>query len=520
MRAVDHGPSDDRPAELPVAWRLLLVLALAKLVIHALSGWLLAWGYMTDELYFLDSVDRLDWGYVDHPPLSIAVLAGIRAVLGDSLPAIRLLPALLGAATVVMTGLLARELGGGRTAQGLAALAAVACPVYLAMNNYYSMNPIEEAVWPLAMLLVLRIIDGAGPRWWIGLGVVLGLGMLNKVSTIGFGIGLLVGLLLTPERRWLRTPWPWVAGAVALALFSPYVWWNAAHGWPFLEFNRNAAQQKVGAVSLADFAGQQVLSLGPTLLPLWVGGLVFALASPSLRRARPLVWLFATVAAMLAMSGSARPHYLAPAFPIVFALGGCLAERLAMRRRLAWVPALTAVLLVLGLAAWPLAIPLLSPAATVRYQDALGIRPREELERGGLLPMHLGLYLHAEALLAPLGAVYASLPPDEQRRVEILTGSFGETGAVNVLGRKRGLPPSIGRQNTYWLWGPGGATGELMLVVDGNETELHDWFTSCEKRAAIDCPYCMEQMGAQAVYVCRHARRPLSELWPDLKVYR
>jgi hypothetical protein len=117
-------------------------------------------------------------------------------------------------------------------------------------------------------------------------------------------------------------------------------------------------------------------------------------------------------------------------------------------------------------------------------------------------------------------AVYRGLSPEEQARVEILTNSFGETGAIDVLGRRLGLPRAIGRHNTYWLWGPGAATGELMIVVHGNEDELHEWFESCEKRAEIDCPYCMEQMDAQSVYVCRHVRRPLAELWPALKIYR
>jgi hypothetical protein len=238
-----------------------------------------------------------------------------------------------------------------------------------------------------------------------------------------------------------------------------------------------------------------------------------------MRRARPLAWLFVTVALLLAASGSARPHYLAPAFPVLFASGGMFAEWLGRRWR--WVPAVVAVSLALGLVvAAPLAVPLLTPAATVRYQDMLGIRPREENERGGLLPMHLGLYLHADAVLGPLVSVYRSLPPDQQARITILTNSFGETGAVDVLGPGLGLPPAIGRHNNYWLWGPGAATGELVLTAWSNEDELHDWFESCERRAEIDCPYCMEQMDAQAVYLCYHARRPLGELWPALKVYR
>lgn len=134
--------------------------------------------------------------------------------------------------------------------------------------------------------------------------------------------------------------------------------------------------------------------------------------------------------------------------------------------------------------------------------------------------MHLGLQLHAEAVLKPIQDVFESLSADERSRVEILTSYFGETGAVNVLGRKRGLPRSIGRHNQYGLWGPGDATGELMIVVHGSEADVHEWFTTCERRGEIDCPYCMELLQAQAVYLCRHARRPLRQLWPQMKMYR
>jgi hypothetical protein len=162
----------------------------------------------------------------------------------------------------------------------------------------------------------------------------------------------------------------------------------------------------------------------------------------------------------------------------------------------------------------------MSPRATIAYQEALGLRPREELERGGLLPMHLALFFHTEAILEPVREVYESLPPGDRARVEILTGSFGETGAINVLGRELGLPRSLGTHNQYWLWGPGSATGELMIVVHESESQLREWFTDCERRREIDCPYCMEPMRAKAVFLCREPRRPLPQLWPEMKLYR
>lgn len=507
------------PQRPPAAWRLLLGLASIKIALHLLAAGPLAWGYMTDELYYLDSIDRLDWGFVDHPPLSIVVLGAVRALLGDSLLAIRVLPALLGGLTVMLTGLMAREMGGGRSAQGLAALATLTTLVYLATCSFYSMNAIELGLWTVAMYLLLRILNGADRRLWLLLGAIIGAGLLNKLSMLWFGMGLGVGLLLTPERRWLRTPWPWAAGAVGLVCMVPFVVWQSQHGWPFIEFNRNAALYKVGRVSPIDFVSEQILAINPVAVPLVLGGLIQCFFTADGRRYRAAAWIFITVLLMLAFSGSARPHYLAPAYSIALAAGGVAAERFARGRRLVMGTAATALVIVAAVAA-PLAIPLLSPDATVTYQNALGIRPRDEIERAGTLPMHLGLQLHAEAVLKPVQEVYERLSADERARVEILTSFFGETGAVNVLGRKRGLPPSIGLHNQYGLWGPGDATGELMIVVHGSEVDLHEWFTTCERRAEIDCPYCMKIMQAQAVYLCHHPRRPLRELWPQMKMYR
>lgn len=502
-----------------IAWRLLLSLAFGKLVFHLVCASWLTWGYMTDELYYLDSVDRLAWGFVDHPPLSIALLRVLRDMLGESILAIRVLPALLGSATVVLCGLIAREMGGGRKAQGLAGLAALCAPVYLVVGSFYSMNVIEQTLWPLAMLVLLRILNGAPSWWWLVLGALMAVGMLNKVSMLWFGTGVAVGLVLTPARRWLATPWPWVAASLGLAGLAPFAWWQGLHNWPFLEFSRNAAQYKVGGVALLDFAGEQVLSMNAIGAPLWIAGLVYAFASPSLRPYRPLTWIFVTTVVLLAASGSARPHYLAPAYAAIFAPAALGVERLG--RTVAWIPALVAGLLVVGAAvSAPIALGIVSPERSFAYGNWLGVRPREELERGGVLPMHLALLFHAEAAVRAVQAVYDGLTPEERGRVEILTGSFGETGAINVLGRAGGLPRSIGTHNQYWLWGPGNATGELMIVVHESEAQLRLWFERCERRGEIDCPYCMESLRTKAVFVCRHARRPLREIWPEMKLYR
>ena len=249
------GPA---PVALPaVAWSLLLALAGVKLGLHALSSGLVGYGYSADELYFLDCANRLAWGYVDHPPFSIAVLWAARAALGDSLVVLRLVSASAGAIAAILTGLIAREMGGGRGAQALAALALVVSPVTLFTTGYYSMNAFDLALWTLASYLVVLLLNGTDERLWRLLGVVLGVGLLNKWSMLWFGIGLGVGVIATPQRRWLVTPWPWLCGLIASAIWVPNLLWQMQHDWPTLEFMRNGMADVMVAKSPLSFVRDQ-----------------------------------------------------------------------------------------------------------------------------------------------------------------------------------------------------------------------------------------------------------------------
>jgi 4-amino-4-deoxy-L-arabinose transferase-like glycosyltransferase len=215
-------------------------IAIGGVVLHLLA--LVHYGWFRDEFYYLVCADHLAWGYVDQPPLSIAFLALWRGVFGESLAAIRMAPVLFHLGAVTLAAAIAREMHGGRYAQGLAALAVLLTPVYLAIGHYFSMNAIDLVVWEAAILLVMVALRTGGSRAWPALGVVLGLGLMNKISVLWLGVGLLGGLLLTPYRAVLRTRGPWLALAVALALFAPHVAWQARHDWPTLEFMRNAAR--------------------------------------------------------------------------------------------------------------------------------------------------------------------------------------------------------------------------------------------------------------------------------------
>lgn len=475
---------------------------------------------MGDELYYLDCAEHLAFGYVDHPPFSIAVLAVLRALFGDSLLALHALPALLHVATIALIGALARELGGGRVAQGLAGLGALVCPIYLADAGFYSMNAFEPALWALVALLLARIANGAAPRTWLWLGVVLGVGLLNKWSVLWLGLGLGVALVSTPERRWLATRWPWLCAGIALALFSPHVAWQVQNDWPTLEFMRNATAHKMTAKSPLAFAAEQVLVMNPVAAPLWLAGAAWLLAAPGGRKFRTLGWTWLVVLALLAASGSARSNYSGPAYAALFAAGGVAWEGVARRRGLRFAPAALALVLALGLAAAPLALPLVPPESYAAYTRALGIEaPKDEVAEFGPLPIHLASRIGWSGVAAAVAGAYDALPPEERGRVAILGGSFGETGALNFFGAPSGLPRAISAHNNYWLWGPGAADGSVVIALARSEEVLLRYFERVERAGEIDCRYCMPAIDRLSVYVCRGPRRPLREVWSELKHY-
>lgn len=507
------------PVRARVPWHFLAALCMARLALYLLTSGPLAYGYLSDEFYYLDCARRLSWGYVDHPPLSIALLRVVAATLGDSLLALRLLPALAHCALFTLVALLARELGGGRTAQRLSALAALVAPVYLGVTDFYSMNAFEPALWAGAAWVLARIQNGADPRAWLGLGVILGLGLLNKISVLWLGFGLGLGLLATPERRWLLTPWPWLAATIAALLFAPYVLWQQEAGWPLLEFMHNARAEKMLDKTFLEFTGSQLLAMHPLLAPFWLAGLGYYFASAEGRRHRLLGWIWVGAFAVLAASGSARVNYLAPAHAVLLPAGGRVFERLARRPGLRWLPAATAVLFVLGgLAAAPLAVPLLSPARDVAYEHALRIRaPVDETEEPGALPLHFALRFGWPELRAAVAEALATLTPAERARAAILGNWFGDAGMFNFYRAREGLPPAIAGHNHYWIWGPGDATGEVLLAVRSDAEQLREWYADVRGVAEVDCRFCMPEVDRLRIWVCREPRRPIADWWPEVK---
>jgi 4-amino-4-deoxy-L-arabinose transferase-like glycosyltransferase len=358
---------------------ILFLLAFVKLLVHLLTAG--NYGYFRDELYYVAASEHLSLGYVDFPPFVALATALARATLGDSLLALDLLPALAGAAVVVLTGLMARELRGGTFAQGLAALAVLVAPNFLVFGTFISMDAFDQLFWVSAAYVLLLILKRNEPRLWPLFGLFVGLGLLTKLTMLSFGFAVLVALLLTPARRHLRSPWPWIGGGVAVAFLAPYLYWNAMNGWPTPEFWGEYGG-KVDAASPVEFLLEQIVTMQPPTLPLWLAGLGFYLFAREGRPYRALGWVYVVLFALFAALNT-RFYFLAPAYPMLFAAGGVAIERFfGGRGRWRWaLPAYAAVLAISGAVVAPLTVvPVLPVGTLAKVTGAFGVDAGVQVE--------------------------------------------------------------------------------------------------------------------------------------------
>jgi Dolichyl-phosphate-mannose-protein mannosyltransferase len=498
------------------AGAIVAAIAAAKLLVYFYTG--RHYGHFVDELYYLACSRHLDWGYVDQPPLIAVVAWVVRSLLGQSLAAVRLLPALAGAAEVVLTALIARELGGKRFAQALAAMAVLIAPGILGGDGLLTMNAFEPLFWMGCAYLLIRLIKTENEKLWIWFGVLAGFGLENKYSMLIFGAGLVLGLLLTPARRLLQSRWLWVGGTIAFLIFLPNLVWNVQHHFPFLELQANIRASgrdvRLGPVA---FFGQEILLMHPLTLPIWFGGLWLYFCTKAGRPFRAIGWAWIFTAAAIA-SLSPRVYYLFPAFPVLFAAGGVLWEQLLALPRWIWLKfAYPALMLVGGAVLAPLAIPVLAPEAYVRYTKAIGLeQPRIETARLGPLPQIFADQFGWDEMAAAVARAYNGLPPEVRARTAIFAQSYGQAGAIDLFGPKYGLPPAISGHQSYFLWGPRGYTGESMIVMDDSEDTLDKLFASVRKAGSVYHPYSMPYQHFDIFY-CQGMHPPLQEIWPRLR---
>lgn len=428
------------------------------------------YGWHRDELYYLASARHLALGYVDYPPVTPAIARLVQVAAPESVAALRFASVLAGALVVMLATLIARDLGGGRRAQVLAALAVVISPLFVGGNFVFTTVSFDQLAWALLLWPVARVLAGGDPRLWLLAGIALGVGLETKYTIAALAVALAGGLLLTPARRHLATRWPWLGAALAVALLAPNLWWQASHGWDSVAYTLNHRHHTDGPIV---YWLLQLSAIHLLLLPLAIAGAVWLWRTGTFRA---LAWT-AILAELLFFATGGKAYYVAAIYPLLYAAGAVWLER-AVRSRLrqwAWMAAAAVITL--------LEIPFLLPD-----------------------------------LAHHVAAAYSALPPSDRRGAMILAANYGEAGALDLYGPGLGLPPVVSPHLTYYYWAPARMSPDVVISLGYDRTELEPLFANVTQVGTISNSYGVaNQEAGRPIFVCRSPRRPLWQAWPSLR---
>jgi 4-amino-4-deoxy-L-arabinose transferase-like glycosyltransferase len=476
------------------------------------------YGYHRDELYFLEASRHLAFGYVDQPPGAVLVAWISRLLLGNTLVGLRLIPALVDGVVVAMTGLMARELGGRRFAQYFAALC-VALSGFLVIGHLEGPTIYDALSWALVSFLVMRILRTGNARLWLVVGLTVGVGVEFKESILFLCGALIIGLLVNRQARELRSPWLWTGAGIAVLLWAPNLIWEATHHWPVFEMDANLRAEHSGLGYAVQFPFISILAMGPVVAPVWMAGWWALLRRESLRRYRSFAIAFAFLFMALWLYIPDRFYYMAPLYTVMFAAGALVTEEVAEgvsgffrarpRRRRMWTSRRQAVwnAVIGGVLLFAIALPLVPP-------NVLRTVPLQNVN------YNLGEEIGWPTLVHQVAGVWNSLPAGERSSAVIVTGNYGEAGAIDRFGAAEGLPVAYSGHNSFWWWGPPSPATGTTIAVGFSRQDLTPYFRTVTLATTLHNPYgVQDDEEGNPVWVCTGQRRPWPAIWPDFRNY-
>lgn len=488
----------------------------------ALGLWLLRfftntrYGFHRDELALLDDARQLAWGYVAYPPLTPALARISLELFGDSLTGFRLFAALAQSLSVVLAALIARELGGRRGAQIVAALVAALMPFSMVAGGLMQYVSIDYLWWVLLAWLVLRLVNSGDARWWLAIGATIGVGMLTKYTMAFCVAGVVVATLATPLRAHLRSRWLWLGVALSLLLFLPNALWQWRHDFVSLEFLQaiHARDMRIGRTD-GFLLGQLYANAGLLALPVWLLGLGWLVFSTEGRRYRVLAWMYA-VPLLLFLLAQGRAYYLAPAYPMLVAAGCVAAERWLQAR-----PPLRPLAARLGvgaLAVWIAAMAIGSGLVGLQLAPVNSTGWRISRAAHDNFAEQIGW----QELVDEVARLYACLSPEEREHTAIFANNYGEAGAINLYGAKYGLPRAISTVNSYWYRGYGETPPQTVIVLGDDREGMADTPADCvvigRVRNRFDVPN-EETRDHPEIFLCRNLRMNWADAWPRMRKF-
>ncbi len=502
--------SSDTQNSLRSDYLALGTIALGVAVLHVATNG--RYGFHRDELQVLDDARHMDWGFVAYPPVTPFIERIGLALFGNSMVGLRMFSVLAQAAALVITGLMARELGGKRLAQVVAALCVAVSVLPLFSGTEFQYSSFDYFWSVLIVYFLIRLLKSENPRWWLGIGAAIGVGMMTKYTMGFFTAGIVGGVLLTPARRYLKSPWLWCGAGLAVLIFLPNLIWQIRHEFFSLHFLRHIHARDVGEGRADGFLRDQfIISTNLFASPLWLAGLFYFFAVPEGKRYRLLGWLYVIPFAIFFFA-KGRAYYLAPAYPMLYAGGSVLWERWVASLRTLWSRvvegATFAALAVGGVMACAIVIPINPVISPANFA----------LRNNGDLREEIGW----TELVATVAKIRDSLPPDQRASAGIVAGNYGETGAIDLYGPAYGLPQAISGTNSAWLRGYGDSPPKILIVVGLSRKYVDEMFQSCTLAGHNGNPYGIkneESSDHPDIFVCGPPREPWPEFWEDFQAY-
>ena len=490
---------------------ILVWMAVALILLHCLTN--NQYGFHWDELNFIEDGRHLAWGYVDCPPFTPFIAHIAEMLFGTSLVGIRFFPAVAQGLVLVLAGLMVRRMGGNRWAQVIAAGGVAISPVSLSQGSIFMYVSFDFLWWVVVAYGVISLLKTGDARWWLAIGAAIGLGLLTKLTVSFLVAGLVAGVLFTPARRYLKSPWLWAGAATALLIFLPNLLWMVQHDFISIQKLSFAHARDVGNGYYKWFLVDQLYSAAhPCTIYLWVLGLYFFWRSSSEPNYRPLVWMYALpLVGFLATQG--RGYYLAPAYPMLIA-GGAFYIGEKVRD---WAPAdrnakyswLYYSLVIGGLCAASVTFPV-APLNSDWWKFSDGIHQLYRDEVGW------------PELVKTVADIRDTVPLEERSRLGILAGNYGEAGAINVYGPAYNLPHAISGIDSFWLWGYGDPPPETTIVLGLAPSDVSSLFETCSKVGTNANPYGIQNGETQDhpdILLCRHLLQPWEQFWKNFHYF-
>ncbi len=488
-------------------WTILLGIAAIIALIHmATNG---RYGFHRDELQFLSEAKHLDWGTVAFPPFTPLMERIGLELFGLSMVGLRLFSVLSQAAVIVLTGLMARELGGGRLAQFTAALSMALAPMALFNGTEFQYGTFDYLWWALVALFTIRLLRTENPRWWLAIGAAIGMGLETKYTILFVTFALLCGLVFNPARRLLWNRWFALGVAIALVIFLPNLLWQIHHDFISYQFLHSIHLRdiRLGRGDRLTFLQKQFLMCANLFAaPLWIGGLVCYLRSP---RYRPLAWMYLIPAAYF-ISVQGVFYYLAPAYPMLIAMGAFEGEQWVARLSKLW-RWVVKIFFFQGILCYGCAM----GAAIVPLADS-GPLMRNALDKNDALREEIGW----TELVRTVAAIRDSLTADEQAHLGIVVGNYGEAGAIEMLGAAYQLPPPISSVNSFWYRGYPTPAPTTIILLGNSRERADELFTNCRLAGQNGNPAVVKNEESEwhpDIFVCGPPRLPWQELWRKVR---